>query len=340
MNASMTGGPRRRPIRTVFFGTPSFAVPVLKTLMEEPAIDVCLVVTRPDRLAGRGRRLTGSPVKELADRLRMATYQPETFRDEAARAPLLGCRPDLFVVAAFGLVFGKKTLAIPRLGSINVHGSLLPAYRGASPIAAVLLSGDRETGASLMVMEPGLDTGPVIDRDVTPILPNATSETLTEAVSHVGATLVQRSLVRFADGEVAATPQDDLHATLTRPLRKDDGWINWDKPAIHLERQVRAMWPWPRAWTTIDGELLQIHASRVVEPQAHGPAGTVDDGSGRFDVTTGAGMLRLATVQPSSRGPMSGDAFIAGRSIRSGARLGDTGAPSQRSPIVIRVTGS
>ncbi len=333
----MTGPPRRHPVRAVFFGTPSFAMPTLETLIEEPAIDVCLVVTRPDRLAGRGRRMTSSPVKELADHLGIETYQPDSLRDEAARAPLLARRPDLFVVAAFGLVFGKRTLAVPRLGSINVHGSLLPAYRGASPIAAALLSGDRETGASLMVMEPGLDTGPVIDRDVILIPSNATAETLTEAVSYVGATLVQRSLVRFADGEVVATPQDNLHATLTRPLQKDDGWIDWDEPAIHLERQVRAMWPWPRAWTTIDGELLQIHESYMVEPQSHVPAGTVDVGSGGFDVATGGGVLRLLTVQPSSRTPMSGAAFVVGRSIRGGTRLGDAGAPGQRSPIMNHV---
>jgi len=331
---------RQRRLRVVFFGTPSFAVPTLSALIDEPAIEVCLVVTRPDGLAGRGQRRTRSPVRDRADRSGIETYQPATLRDAASRAPLQDCLPDLFVVAAFGLVFGKKTLAIPRLASVNVHGSLLPAYRGASPIAAAILSGDTDIGASLMVMEPGLDTGPVIDRASTRMLLDATAESLTDVVSLVGAALVERSLIPFADAEIDAEAQDEQRATLTRALCKDDGWIDWNEPAINLERHVRAMWPWPRAWTTMGGEPLQIHKSCLVDADPRGSAGNVDVSTGAFDVATGDGVLRLLTVQPASRGPMSGAAYVAGRGIDPAHGLGAQGAPGKRPPIIVAVTAS
>lgn len=326
-----------RPIRTIFFGTPSFAVPILAALLADTAIELGLVVTRPDRPAGRGRNQASSPVQHAARSLGIETYQPTTLRDEAARQPLIRYRPDLFVVAAFGLVFGKKTLAIPRLGSVNVHGSLLPAYRGASPIAAAILNGDRETGASLMVMEPGLDTGPVIAQARVPIPPGATSETLAPAVSDAGALLVRDALARFADGELDAEPQPAHGATLTRLLTKADGWIDWSSPALELERHIRAMWPWPRAWTTIDGTALQVHNACVLQRGPAGVAGTVELLEQAFDVSTGAGVLRLLTVQPASRSPMPGAAFLSGRKTAPNERLGQSGGPAARRPFIVPV---
>lgn len=323
-------------MRVVFFGTPEFAVPTLRLLAEDPTFELSLVVTQPDRPAGRGRRSERSPVALEAARRGLPLYQPESLRSEAARAPLVAAGADLFVVAAFGLIFGRRTLAIPRLGCVNVHASLLPRFRGASPIPAAILSGDRETGVTLMLMEQGLDTGPTIAAAAEPIAPDDTTESLTSRLGRLGATLVAEALPRYADGALRPTPQPAAGASLTRPLTKADGWIDWSLEAVPLERHVRAMWPWPRAWTTFAGEPLQIHRARLAPERLEAAPGQVRWTGEALLVACGAGALRLDAVQPPGRRPMSGAAFAAGRDL-SEARLGATGAPIALPPIVTPV---
>ena len=251
-----------RPIRVVFFGTPQYAVPALRALIHLPEVEVPLVVTQPDRPAGRGRRLTPPAVKTEAEKLGLRTAQPPTLRDEAIQAQLASLEADVFLVAAYGLIFSKRTLALPRLGCLNLHASILPAYRGAAPISAAILNGDDETGVTLMLMERGLDTGPTIAVQREPILSTHTTDSLTARLADAGARLVREALPRFIRGELELRPQP-VGATLTRPLVKSDGQLDPRRPAIELERQVRAMWPWPRAWIAVDGTVVQVHSAVV-----------------------------------------------------------------------------
>lgn len=300
------------PLRVVFFGAPSYAIPALTRLAESSEFEVSLVVTQPDRPAGRGRRLTPPAVKTAAESLGLPVHQPESLRSDEARAPLVNADADLFVVAAFGLIFGPKTLATPRLGCVNLHASLLPAYRGASPITAAILEGDDETGVTLMLMERGLDTGPMIAASAIPILPSDTTETLTERLAVVGADLAIETIPKYADGEIAPVPQSRLGASEVRPLTKADGQIDWTMPATVIERHVRAMWPWPRAWSVLDDEPVQIHAA-TLGPACDGPAGVVVERDADALVRCGTGSLRLDLVQASGGKPISGRQWLSRR---------------------------
>lgn len=321
-------------MRIVFFGTPDFAVPILKRLAHDSQFNVRLVVSQPDRPAGRGRRLESSPVIVAARELGLPTYQPSTLRTSEARQPLAAAEAELFVVAAYGLIFGAKTLALPQLGCVNVHASLLPRYRGAAPIPAAILAGDRETGITLMKMEAGLDTGPMLVRQAIPIGPLATTESLTVELAKVGADLAARTLPDFAEGLIPEIPQPVAGATLTRPLTKADGWLEWTRPADELERAVRAYWPWPRAWTTLDSRLLQVHQATVVPTSGTVTPGTVVASSRELVVICGRDALRLARVQVAGGTPVSDVAFLAGRRTPL-SLLGDAGAPTQPPPLIV-----
>jgi methionyl-tRNA formyltransferase len=310
-------------ISVVYFGTPDYAVPTLEALAADDRFDIRLVVTQPDRPAGRGRTTREPAVKSAARRLGIETYQPETLRTAAARGPLVDVDADLFVVAAYGLIFGRSTLSLPSLGCLNLHASLLPRFRGASPVAAAILCGDTSTGVSLMLMEAGLDTGPVVARVDTSIGPSETTESLTSRLAILGAELAIEAIPRYAKGELAGRAQDASAATVTRPLKKMDGWLDWREPASALDRRVRAMRPWPRAWTTVDNETLQIHQAEAVEQGARLAPGTLTIRSGEAFVVCGEGALRLDVVQRSGRSPMGGRDWIAGRHVLAGQRLGD-----------------
>jgi methionyl-tRNA formyltransferase len=323
----------RPPIKIVFFGTPAYAVPSLEALANDARYEIVLVVTQPDRPAGRGRNLQAPPVKLCAERLGISTYQPASLREAAARLPLAAAAADVFVVAAYGLIFGSKTLALPRFACLNLHASLLPAYRGASPVAAAILSGDTITGVSLMMMETGLDTGPVVDRVVVPIAPSDTAESLTARLGDAAAHLVVSSIPEFLRGELQPRPQDVAAATKTRPLIKDDGWLNWRDTAIHLDRRVRAMWPWPRAWTTFRGEPLQIHSATALDLDLGSPDGSIRLKDDRLLAACGNGALCLDLVQPAGGKAMAGAAWASGRRIDTGECLGLDGAPE--SPLAL-----
>ncbi len=325
----------REPIRVVFFGTPEFAVPPLEALATDPAFQVVTAVTQPDRPSGRGRRMDSSAVKRSAEALQIPVYQPSTLRDAASRRRLEEMDADLFVVAAYGLIFGPKTLAIPRVACVNLHASLLPRYRGASPISAAILAGDDRTGVSLMVMEQGLDTGPVISAIGEEIRSDDTVTSLTSRLAARAAVLATEGLPPFARGEMSAVPQPS-GATLTRPLAKSDGWLDWERPAEALERQVRAMWPWPRAWTTFGDDALQVHQATVVPGTTEGVPGTVRVDRGMPAIVCGNELLRLDLVQfPGSR-PVNGSDAVRGRRLRDGDILGGSPPPPQP-PLLVEV---
>ncbi len=323
------------PIRIVYFGTPAYAVPTLESLLTEPRVRVALVVTQPDRPAGRGRKLNSPPVKDAALASAIPIYQPESLRTAEDREPIVAASADLFVVAAFGKIFGPKLLALPRLGSVNLHASLLPHYRGASPISAAILDGRAETGVTLMQMDSGLDTGPILAHQTLPIDSGATTASLTPSLAKIGAQLLIDRLDRLIDKTLDPMAQGDHGATLTRPLTKADGWIDWNRSAVEIERQVRAMWDWPRGWTTFDGAQVQIHRASVDSTPAEAVPGTVLITQGKTTVTTGDGHLVLDVAQSAGSKPLSGDAWLQ-QSGALGRVLGRVGAPDTPSIPMIR----
>jgi methionyl-tRNA formyltransferase len=316
-------------LRVVFFGSPEFAVPTLQSLAASPAFEVALVVTQ----GAKGK----SPVEVAADALALPVYKPETLRDPPSREPLIGAEPDLFVVAAFGLIFRQRTLDIPRLGSINVHPSLLPKYRGASPIVAAIAAGDRETGVALMVMDTGIDTGAVVSQERTLVADDDTSESLGARLGRMGAEMAVRDIPRWVEGELVALPQHGSEASLTRTLSKADGWIDWTRAAADIERQIRAMWPWPRAWTTIHGSPMQIHDAKVVTAEnGEYEPGAVVEARRRLIVACGEDALEIETVEPAGRRAMAASAYLNG--VRAPiVRLGDAGAPEPVPPLIVPV---
>ncbi len=316
-------------MRIVFFGSPAFAVPILEAMAGDRQFEVALVVTQ----GAKGP----SPVEQAATRLGLPTYRPATLRDAASRAPLVAANADLFVVAAFGLIFRQRTLSIPRLGCVNVHPSLLPKYRGAVPIPAAIAAGDTRTGVSLMVMDEGIDTGAVISTELAEIEGSDTTESLGQRLAELGAAQAPRAIPLWANGALPATPQATAGASLTRPLAKSDGWIDWSRPAIEIERHVRAMWPWPRAWTTVDGAPLQVHRAGVVEIDGGGGApGSVIPTRKKLIVTCGQGALEILTLEPAGQRAMAASAYLNG--LRSPiVQIGDSGVPEPGPPLVVPV---
>jgi len=325
--------------RVVFMGTPAFAGPALAALDAVKAVDVALVVTQPDRPAGRGRNLAAPPVKELAIALGLEVYQPVTLRDKESRAPLVTLEPDLVVVAAYGLILGRSILELPPAGCVNLHASLLPKYRGASPVAASLLEGDDQTGVSLMRMERGLDTGPVFATRAISIEGADTTESLTSRLANVAAELVIEHLPSLLDNTIVASSQPPA-ASLTRPLSRADGWVDWSASAVSIERRVRAMWSWPRAWTTLpSGTSMQIHQATVVQAPEGAQAGEVIASRGEVAVACGEGALRIERGQLAGRNALEGAQLATVRDLAPGTVLGTTGEPAPQGPIVSPVAG-
>jgi methionyl-tRNA formyltransferase len=320
-------------MRVVYFGTPDFAVPTLRALAAAVDFDVVLVVTQ----GAKGP----SPVERVANELELPVYRPDTLRNGKAREPLLGAHADLFVVAAFGLILGPRTLAIPRLGSVNVHPSLLPQYRGASPIMAAVREGLTETGVSLIVMDAGIDTGAVVSVERLRTATDDTTASLGAKLADLGATQAARDIPRWVHGELTAVPQQGP-ASLTRTLNKADGWIDWSQDAAEIERHVRAMWPWPRAWTTIAGSPLQVHNARIVGPNelhvfsTSTEPGTVVPAKKRLIVACGSGALELLVIEAAGRRAMSGSAFLNG--LRTPlVTVGDAGAPPPQPALIVPI---
>lgn len=310
----------------VFAGTAEFAVPSLRALAAGPH-RVAAVWTRPDRPAGRGRRMAASPVKSAALELGLALEQPAGLRGADARARLAAYRPDVVAVAAYGLLLPPDVLALPAAGCINVHASLLPRWRGAAPVQRALLAGDAETGVSIMQMDEGLDTGAVLLARSLPIAPGDTAGALTARLARLGAQALGEALAGLERGALAPRPQDDAAATLAPRVRKEEAVIDWREDARRLERMVRAFDPWPVACTFADGVRLRVLGAEALPggrpPRSAPPPGTVlAAGAGGIEVQAGAGRLRLLRLQRPGGRAMSAREFLNGRLLAPGQRLG------------------
>ena len=303
-------------------GTPDFAVASLEAVAACPAIELVQVISQPDRPAGRGRALRPAPVKARAEALGLPVWTPEKLRGAEAVERLRALEAELFVVVAYGEILRPAVLALPHLGALNVHASLLPRHRGAAPIAWALLEGDRETGVTLMEMDAGMDTGPMIAERAIPIRPDHTLATLSDELAALGARLLAELLPRWVGGELRATPQPHDAATYTRLIRKEDGRLDWTRPATALANQVRAFDPWPGTFTEWEGEPLKISAARAEAGPASAPPGTVERVGGAVRVATGDGWLALDRVQPPGKRPMTAQAFANGAKGFVGVRLG------------------
>lgn len=311
------------PPRIAFFGTPPFAVPTLRAC--QAVGTVVAVVTQPDRPRGRGQHVTPSAVKAEAERSALPVLQPEKLKGTDFGERLRAMRLDVAVVAAYGRILPTDVLSAPRLGCVNVHASLLPRWRGAAPIQWAIASGDAETGVCLMQMEAGLDTGPVLALRRTPILPGDTAETLQQRLSELGGVLVREELPRLLAGELTPRPQPAEGVTLARLVEKEDGRLDWTRPAVELERRVRGFVPWPGAWTELGSHLLKVWRAEVV-PGA-GPPGMVLATHGVLDVATGDRALRLLEVQPEGRRRMTAAEFLSGHRLQQGERPFGGGVP-------------
>ena len=305
--------------RVVFMGTPEFAVPTLRALAQ--AHTVIGVVTQPDRPAGRGRPMVASPVKEFAQQAGLPVIQPRKLREPDAMAQLRAWAPDLIVVAAFGQILKPAVLGLPPSGCLNVHASLLPRYRGASPIAAAILAGDAETGVTLMQMDEGLDTGPTLAQRAEPIRPDDTTPTLAARLAELGASLLIEILPQYLAGQITPRPQDSALATYAPQLKKEDGHLDFTRPAVELERQVRAFTPWPGAFALWGKQPLKILRVAVVAGGFQGQAGLIMPSEHGPTVACGEGALALLQIQPPGKKPMAGADFMRGARGFVGAKL-------------------
>ncbi len=306
-------------LRLAFFGTPDFAVPSLEALLAA-GHEVVAVYTQPPRPAGRGRAPRRSAVHRLAEERGLDVRTPETLRDADIEAAFAALRLDAAAVAAYGLILPPAILDAPRLGCLNVHASLLPRWRGAAPIQRAILAGDRETGISIMRMDAGLDTGPVLLQEPVPIGPRETAGELHDRLAALGAVLLVRALAGRAAGELAEVPQAEDGVSYARRIDSAERRIDWRRPAVEIDRQVRAFAPRPGAWTALDGERLLILAGTPAE--GRGTPGTVLDD--RLTVACGAGAYRIARVQRPGRKALAREAFLRGYPVPAGARLDGT----------------
>jgi len=294
--------------KIVFMGSPDFSLPSLHALTKH--YEVVGVVTQPDRASGRGREIKMPPVKTLAQELHLPFTQPEKLRAPAAMAQLNAWAPDLIVVAAFGQILKKDVLELPRYGCINVHASLLPRWRGAAPINAAILAGDEETGVTIMQMDVGLDTGPMLAQRSIRLTRDDTAGSVTRALSTLGADLLIDTLPRWIAGEIQPQQQDDTLATYAPMLKKEEGKLDFARDADELERLVRAFNPWPGAYLELDGSMLKVHRAHVEHGNAE--AGKRLVVQNQPAVGARSGILILDEVQPAGKKPMSGKSFLAG----------------------------
>ncbi|TCD22291.1 methionyl-tRNA formyltransferase [Pseudomonas sp. IC_126] len=282
-------------MRIVFAGTPEFAAQHLQALLDANR-QVVAVYTQPDRPAGRGQKLMPSPVKQLALQHGIAVYQPQTLRDPAAQAELAGLQADLMVVVAYGLILPQAVLDMPRLGCINSHASLLPRWRGAAPIQRALEAGDAESGVTVMQMEAGLDTGPMLLKVSTPITADDTGGSLHDRLAELGSRAVVEGVTALEAGSLKGEVQDDSLATYAHKLNKDEARLDWSRPAVELERLIRAFHPWPICHSSLDEAAVKIHAARLADGQGE-PGQIIGAGKDGLQVACGAGSLLITRLQ-------------------------------------------
>jgi len=310
-------------MRVLFYGTPEFALPTLEALLERHT--VIAAITQPDKPAGRGQRLSPPPVKARAERAGVPVIQPPRIRDPGWPERLAELEPDIAVVVAFGQILPKAVLDVPRRGSINVHASLLPRYRGAAPIAWAIIRGETETGITTFQMDPGMDTGGMLLSESTGIGPDETAAELSARLSEIGARVMIRTLDEL--DSLAPKPQDHAQATLAPRLKKEDGWLRLGEPARELVNRVRGGNPWPGASViTPAGRLIIWRAAAVPHPSKAAPGTLVATGPGATCIATGSGLLLPVEVQPESRKAMAWEEFLRGARLGPGAVVTELGA--------------
>lgn len=318
-------------MKIIFAGTPDFAAIALQVLLKKaetdrPDFEVIAVYTQPDRPAGRGRKLTPSAVKQVALEANIPVFQPVSLKLEEAQAELKALNADLMIVAAYGLILPKVVLDAPKLGCINIHGSLLPRWRGAAPIHRAILAGDTKTGITIMQMDVGLDTGDMLLKKECDILPSDTSAVLHDRLAELGGSALLEELDNIAAGTSVSEKQDDTLAVYAHKLVKSESVINWSDSAEQIDRQIRAFNAWPVAQTYFEGKVLRIWMSALAPAsasvQSDKPAGYIVNASKQgIDVITGDGVVRLLTVQLPSKKPMDAASFINARDVL-GLQLG------------------
>jgi methionyl-tRNA formyltransferase len=317
----------------VFIGTPEFAVPSLRRLAQRD-YNVAAVFTQPDRPAGRGRHLTPPPVKAAATELGIPVRQPEALRDPAVVGELRDLQPEAIVVVAYSQILRQDVLDIPSKGVLNLHPSLLPRWRGPSPIPAAILAGDAETGVTIMLMDAGMDSGAVLSQRRKPLSPHDTTGSLTASLSDAGADLLAETLGAWLNGDIQPRPQDDALATVSRLIRKEDGAIDWQEPADMIWRRVRAYNPWPSAHSWLDKDPMRIWKAWPLEENGGEPPGTVvrppagmpeEAKDAAFTVQTGVGLLAVLEAQRADRRALPSAEFLRGMPGLIGKRL--TGPP-------------
>ncbi|MBI5189307.1 MAG: methionyl-tRNA formyltransferase [Nitrospirae bacterium] len=303
-------------------GTPEFAVPTLSALAAA-GHEVTLVISQPDRPKGRGRKTVPPPVKVRAEVLGIPVYQPEKVKVQEAVVRITAERPDVIVVAAFGQILPKSILDIPPMGCLNVHAAILPKYRGAAPINWAIIRGETVTGVTIMKMDVGMDTGDMLLAGEEPIRPDDTAGALTGRLAALGAGLLIKALDELQAGRLAGVPQDPEGATYAPMLKKETGRVDWTKPAIEIERQVRGLDPWPGAYTSRVGETLKIWGARVADVSATGaPGEVIEAGPAGIRVLTGDGALLITEIQTDGGRRMDVRDYLAGHKVTAGERLG------------------
>lgn len=303
MNTSSIEG----PLRIIFAGTPEFAAESLKALLQQGEHEVIAVYTQPDRPAGRGRELKASPVKELALERRIPVLQPLSLKDPEAVNELRALKPDLMIVAAYGLLLPQDVLDIPRWGCLNVHASLLPRWRGAAPIQRAILAGDRETGITIMQMDAGLDAGAMRYLERCPISPNDTGASLHDRLALLGGEALVAALDLLVAGELPSAPQTDADATYARKLTKEEARLDWSQPAAQLARAIHAYNPVPVAYTTLGEHIVRVWQGRALEDTTTAPAGMIisADRDGLRVAAGNGSVLLLETLQLPGGKPLS-----------------------------------
>jgi methionyl-tRNA formyltransferase len=314
------------PLRIVFFGTPAFAVPILRRLLASRH-RVCGVVTQPDRPRGRGQQVSEAPVKALALEHALPVIQPERLKAPGVAATLRAWTPDLGVVAAYGKLIPEHILTLPRGGLINVHASLLPKYRGAAPVHRAVIDGEVETGVTIMRVEPMLDAGPMLAKATRPIGPNETSDVIERDLAELGAPLLVAVVDQLAEGPVDQELQDFMMCTYAPRLTKEEGLIDWTLPSVFIHNRVRGLYPWPHAYTYLEGARLIVLRTRVEPAGTDAAPGTIAEVlPDVIHVATGhGGRVAIHDIQPEGRRRMAVRDFLAGRRVERGALL--TGPP-------------
>ena len=310
-------------MKVLFLGTAEFACPTLEALLASPH-EVIGVVTQPDRPKGRGQKTIATPVKSLARKAGLPVHQPEKIRDPAFLKILESIKPELMVVAAYGQILSAPVLAVPPRGGVNVHGSLLPKYRGAAPIVRAILGGETRTGITTMFMDPGMDTGPILLAEETDIGEEDTAGTLHDRLARIGARLLLRTLEGLETNTIIPKPQDPTLATLAPKIEKEEARIRWSAPARQTFNQIRAFDPWPGAFTLLAGRILKLFRPRLMEGGAQEPPGTIVRASHEgLRVAASQGYLLVREAQMESRPRMRVSDFLRGNPLAPGERLGE-----------------